>query len=272
MKIVLITLMSIISLFANHFQLVYTPDTTLQSGRTVNMVHTMIHPYSNRKTMDMGKQHLYKGKKEFLDVQEFYLIHKGIKTNLLKTLEKIKFKGKKRLAIAYKSKHKLKKMGDHLFVLKPAPYYSTLEGIYLQQITKTIVNIAGKPTDWDRELGLEAEIVPLSKPYGIWKGSSFSAMIKAQGIPVPFAKVEIEYLNSNIDMGELKMGEFKTNEQNQNFKTIEIKANEKGEFTFHLPKAGWWGFRALSVGLKKDYKQKELSIDAIMWVQVKDIN
>lgn len=269
MKIILITVAIFGSLFANHFQLVYTPETTLQSGKSVKMIHSMIHPYTDRKTMDMGKQH--KSAKTFLDVEEFYVVHKGIKTDLIKTLEHIQFKGKKRSGKSYQSKHKLKKMGDHLFVLKPAPYYSTLEGIYLQQITKTIVNIAGKPTDWDRELGLKAEIIPLSKPYGIWEGSSFSAMIKAQGIPVPFAKIEIEYLNSDVDMKNLKMGKYKTNEKNQNFKTIEIKANENGEFTFHLPRAGWWGFRAPHVGLKKDYQEKELSVEAIMWVQVKEV-
>ena len=268
MKIFLITIAVAVGLSANHFQLMYTPETTLESGRTVPMIHAMIHPYSDRKTMDMGKQH---DSEEFLAVEEFFVVHKGIKTDLIDTLEPIEFQGKKRVGKGYKSKHKLRKMGDHLFVLKPAPYYSTLEGIYLQQITKTIVNIAGKPTDWDRELGLEAEIIPLSKPYGIWEGSSFSAKVKASGIPVPFAKIEIEYLNSDVDIENLKMGEAKTEAPQQSFKTIEIKANERGEFTFHLPKAGWWGFNAKHIGLKKDYKEKELSIEGIIWVQVKEI-
>jgi len=268
MKKILIIVVIAGSLSANIFQLSFTPNTTLESGRTVNFVHTMIYPYTNKTALDIGRQH---NSDELLDIEEYYVVHKGIKTDLKKTLEDVKFKVKDKSAKAYKSKHRLKKMGDHLFVLEPSPYYSQLEGIYLQQITKTIVNIAGKPTDWDRELGLKAEIIPLSKPYGIWSGSSFSAMVKAEGIPVPFAHIEIEYLNSDMDMKNLKMGKFKTNEKNQNFKTIEIKANENGEFTFHLPRQGWWGFKATHVGLKKDYKQKELSIDAVIWVQVKDV-
>ncbi|NKQ40614.1 MAG: DUF4198 domain-containing protein [Sulfurovum sp.] len=268
-KIALSMLALAIAASANHFQLMYTPETTLQSGRTVKMIHAMIHPYTDRKIMDMGKQH--KGDKDFLEPEEFFVVHKGIKTDLMETLEPILFQGKKRAGKGYRSKHKLKKMGDHLFVLKPAPYYSTLEGIYLKQITKLLVNIAGKPTDWDRELGLEAEIIPLSKPYGIWEGSSFSAMVKAEGIPVPFAQIEVEYLNSEIDIENLKVGAFKTMAKNQNFKTIEFKANERGEFTFHLPKEGWWGFRAKHIGLKKDYKEKELSIEGIIWVQVKKV-
>ena len=269
MKIILIITTMMVTLFANHFQMMYTPQTTLNSGKTIQIAHAMIHPYSDRKTMDMGKQH--KGEKKFLDVEEFYVVHKGIKTDLIKTLEPIMFQGKKRAGRGYKSKHKVKKMGDHLFVIKPAPYYSTLEGIYLQQITKMVVNISGKPTDWARELGLEAEIVPLSKPYGIWKGSSFSGAVKASGIPVPFAKVEIEYLNSDIDMENFKMGEAKTVAPQQSFKTIEIKANERGEFTFYMPHAGWWAFNAKHVGLKKDYNEKELSIEAVIWVQAEEI-
>ncbi len=88
---------------------------------------------------------------------------------------------------------------------------------------------------------------------------------------MPFAKIEIEYLNSDVDIENLKMGEAKTEAPQQSFKTIEIKANERGEFTFHLPKAGWWGFNAKHIGLKKDYKEKELSIEGIIWVQVKEI-
>jgi cobalt/nickel transport protein len=50
-----------------------------------------------------------------------------------------------------------------------------------------------------------------------------------------------------------------------------IKANKDGEFTFGIPKAGWWGFAALGVGPDSEYKGKELSQDAVIWVQAKDM-
>lgn len=268
MKYFLVITVFALGLSANYFGITYTKDTTLDSGRTVPFIHTMIYPYSGKFVANMGKQH---DSGKLLDVKEFYSVHKGNKEDLLKTLEAIEFSSAKSKGKGYKSKHKLKKMGDHLFVLKSAPYYSELEGIYLQPITKTVVNIAGKPTDWDRELGLEAEIVPLSKPYGIWEGSSFSGMVKASGIPVPFAMIEVEYLNSEIDMKNNKMGKAKTNANHQSFKTIELKANERGEFTFHLPLAGWWGFTAKHVGLNKKYNGKELSIEGTIWVQVEKV-
>jgi cobalt/nickel transport protein len=50
-----------------------------------------------------------------------------------------------------------------------------------------------------------------------------------------------------------------------------IKANKDGEFTFTLPKAGFWGFCALGVGSDKEYKGKELSQDAVIWVEAKEM-
>ena len=59
-------------------------------------------------------------------------------------------------------------MGDNVFCLVPGPYYEAEEDIYIQQITKMVVNSAGFPTDWDAEVGLPTEIVPLDKPYALW--------------------------------------------------------------------------------------------------------
>lgn len=248
-------------------QLMYTPEMTLNTGKSINIIHAQLHPYTNIKNYDMGIQH---DSDERLESEEFYVMHKTIKTDLKDTLKPIIFTGENK-SKAYTSKYKAKKMGDHLFVMKPAPSYSEIEGVYLQMITKMIVNVSGKPTDWDKELGLDAEIIPLSKPYGIWAGSSFSGMVKAAGIPVPFANIEVELLNYDIDMENYKLGKMKTNAPQQSFKVIEIKANERGEFTFHLPQEGMWSFNAKSIGHNKKYKDRELSQDAIIWVEVKKI-
>jgi len=256
------------SLAFGQSQLMYTPQMTLNTGKTIHMVHAQMHPYTNLKNYDMGTQH--KKDEKALEPEAFYVVHKTIKTDLKDTLKPITFTGKNG-AKAYKSKYKAKKMGDHLFVMKPAPSFSKIEGVYLQMITKMVVNVAGKPTDWDKELGLDAEIIPLSKPYGVWAGSSFSGMVKASGIPVPFAEIEVELLNYEIDMKNNKTGKSLTNAPHQSFKVIEIKANERGEFTFHIPREGWWSFNAKGVGHNKKYKDRELSQDAVFWVEAKRI-
>jgi cobalt/nickel transport protein len=55
------------------------------------------------------------------------------------------------------------------------------------------------------------------------------------------------------------------------FGTMSIKANDRGEFTIGLPRAGWWGICALAVGPDVEHDGKALSQDAVMWIQVKDM-
>lgn len=249
-----------------HFQMLYTPNMALEKGKTVELRHVFTHPFSDEHTMDMGKQH---DTKTFSNVEEFFVINKGKKKDLKGSLKEITFKGNHNSGHAYSSKYKARRMGDHVLVLKPAPYYEANEDIYIQQITKTIINVAGTPTDWDAELGLKTEIVPLTKPYAIWEHGSFTGIVKSNGKPVPFAEIEVEYVNRDIDLKNNKMGKAKIQAPQDSFVTMGIKANKDGEFTFSIPKAGFWGFCALGAGPDKEFKGKELSQDAVIWVEAK---
>ena len=240
-----------------HFQMVYTPNTALEKGKTIEFKHVFTHPFADEHTMDMA------------GVEEFYVINKGKKKDLKDTLKPIAWKGKHNSGKAYESEYKARRMGDHLFVMKPVPYFEANEGIYIQQITKTVVNVAGTPTDWDAELGLKAEIVPLTKPYSIWEHGSFTGVVKSNGKPVPFAEIEVEYINNTPDMKNNTMGKNRYKAPQDSFVTMGIKANKEGEFTFSIPKAGFWGFCALGAGSDKEYKGKELSQDAVIWVEAK---
>ena len=251
-----------------HFQMVYTPNTALTKGKTIELRHVFTHPFADEHTMNMGQQH---DSKEFAPVEEFYVINKGKKKDLKNTLKEITFKGNHNSGHAYASKYKARRMGDHVIVLKPAPYYEANEDAYIQQITKTIVNIAGTPTDWDVELGLKAEIVPLTKPYAIWEHGSFTGIVKSKGKVVPYAEIEVEYLNRDVNLKTNSMGKDKIEAPQDAFVTMTIKANKDGEFTFAIPKAGFWGFCALGVGTDTEYKGKELSQDAVIWVEAKEM-
>ena len=251
-----------------HFQMVYTPNTALEKGKTIEFKHVFTHPFADEHTMDMGKQH---DTKKFSPIQEFYVINKKKKTDLKNTLKDITFKGNHNSGHGYTSKYKARRMGDHVLVMKPAPYYEANEDIYIQQITKTIVNVAGAPTNWDAELGLKAEIVPLTKPYAIWEHGSFTGIVKSNGKVVPYAEIEVEFINRDVDMKNNKMGKAKVEAPQDSFVTMGIKANKDGEFTFSIPKAGFWGFCALGVGSDKEYKGKELSQDAVIWVEAREM-
>ena len=243
-----------------HFQMIYTPESALEKATTIDLKLVFTHPFEAGHTMDMGAPEV------------FTVTRKGKTTGLLGTLKPIQWAGLTNSGAAYETSYKLRGMGDNVFCLTPSPYYEKEEDVYIQQITKMVVNTAGFPTDWDAEIGLPAEIVPLDKPYALWTGNVFRGIVKSDGEPVPFAEIEVEYLNHDplMDRNAFAKGAHVAAPQDA-FVTMTIKANVNGEFSFGIPKAGWWGFCALGVGPDKEHDGKELSQDAVIWVQARDM-
>lgn len=243
-----------------HFQMIYSPESALDRGKPIDLKLVFSHPFEAGHTMDMGAP------------EQFFVVRKGKKTDLLDTLKPIRWSSLTNSGKAYETSCKLRGMGDNVFCLVPAPYYEKEEEVYIQQITKAIVNTAGFPTDWDAEIGLPAEIVPLDKPYALWTGNVFRGIVKSEGRPVPYAEIEVEYLNHTPLMDKNAFAKEALAEAPQDaFVTMTIKANVNGEFSFGIPKAGWWGFCALGVGPAKEHQGKELSQDAVIWIQAVDM-
>jgi len=243
-----------------HFQMLYTPESAFVRSEKVTLKLVFTHPFEAGHTMNMDKP------------EQFFVIHKGKRTDLLQKLISIKWKSLTNEGKAWETTYRLKGMGDYIFCLVPAPYYEPSEDIYMQQITKVILNVAGIPTDWDKEVGLPAEIIPLDKPYALWVGNVFRGIVKAAGKPVPYAEVEVEYLNHNPLMKKNMFAkEAKIKAPQSSFITMTIKSDANGVFTFGIPKAGWWGFSAIGIGPKKKYKGKEFSQDAVIWIQAHEI-
>ena len=262
-----LTLLLVSSAFA-HFQMLYTPESALKQGGTIPLRMVFTHPFEDEHTMDMGKQH---DTDKLSSVEAFYVVSREQKTDLLGSLKQISFQGNENAGVGYAAEYAARRMGDHVFVLQPAPYFEANEDGYIQHITKMIVNVAGMPTDWNTVLGLKAEIVPLTPPYAVWAGSTFSGIVMSEGEPVPFAEIEIEYLNHDVDVVANAMGSPKFEAPQDSFVTLSLIADANGTFTFGLPKAGWWGFAAMGVGPDDEYKGKELSQDGVIWVQAKEM-
>jgi cobalt/nickel transport protein len=241
-----------------HFQMVYTPESALEKAAELPLKLVFTHPFEAGHTMDMGAP------------QKFVVLHKGETTDLTASLKPITWKSLTNTGKAYESSYTPRGMGDWVFALTPAPYFEASEESYIQQIAKLVINTAGSPTDWDAELGLPAEIVPLDKPYGLWAGNVFRGIVKGNGQPVPFAEIEVEFLNHEPDMKANAFAQKAQVEAPQDsFVTQTIKADANGMFVYAIPKAGWWGFCALGVGPEKTFKDKDLSQDAVIWVQAK---
>jgi cobalt/nickel transport protein len=248
-----------------HFQLLYTPDAALVDSKAVPLALVFSHPFNNGYTMDMGAPEAF-----------YVLSQRGAeaerrKTDLLQYLEPVAWSGNDTRAAAYVAhppRSVTRSLGDYTFVLEPAPYYEAQEDKYIQQITKTMINVGGVPGSWDEPLGLPVEIVPLDKPYANWVGGVFRAVITAGGQPVPHAEVEIEYLNHEPQIDELRFDPASKVVAPQNsFVTLSIRADALGQVTIGLPKAGWWGICALDLDDDLEHNGKPLSLDAVLWIK-----
>lgn len=235
-----------------HFQMILPSDDLINDGEDTELEIQLIftHPSGASHTMNMEKPEL------------FGVLHKGKEFDLTNTLESFTFHG----GDAWKTLFDAKGFGDFLFYLVPAPYYESTEDKYITQITKVVVNNLGMPTDWDAELGLQAEIVPLNKPYGLWTGNVFQGVVKMDGEPVPYAEIEVEHLNSQSFSG--LVGEAQEFPSDAHITQV-IRADENGVFSYGIPKSGWWGFAALMEAEKANDKDHEMG--AVMWVKAYDI-
>lgn len=165
--------------------------------------------------------------------------------------------------------YRIKRPGDHTFYLVPQPYWEPAEDLFIVHYTKVTVAALGLEDGWDQPVGLETEIVPLSRPYGLWTGNLFSGLVLLKGEPVPFAEVEVEYLNETANIGEF------VKPPADPFITQVVKADANGVFHYAMPRAGWWGFSALSEAdwtLPHGGQQKQVEIGAVFWVHTRDMD
>ncbi|RJR41707.1 MAG: DUF4198 domain-containing protein [Deltaproteobacteria bacterium] len=179
------------------------------------------------------------------------------KTDLLNTLQETKVLDNQ----AWKTKFTLKKPGIYAFYFDPQPYWEPAENKYIIHQTKAYVAAFGGEEGWDREVGLKAEIVPLTRPFGLYAGNVFQGVVKFKGKPVAGADVEVEYWNP----------EKKVAAPNDYFISQVVKTDKNGVFTFAPPQAGWWGFAALTTEkqavMHPDGKKKDAEYGAVLWVQ-----
>ncbi|MEM0967320.1 MAG: DUF4198 domain-containing protein [Verrucomicrobiota bacterium] len=150
--------------------------------------------------------------------------------------------------------------GDYTVVAKGAPFYESEEGLFIKQTSKVVVNAGGIEGAWNKPVGLPIEIVPLSRPYGLWAGSSFSAMVFVDGKPAPHVKVEIT----------LARGSEKLPELSELHDVATLYTDGVGMFTVSLPVAGWWGLSAISLPEETmkapDGKEVPVELDGLIWI------
>ncbi len=164
---------------------------------------------------------------------------------------------------AWRAYYPIDRPGDYIFYMEPQPYWEPAEDSYIIHYTKVVVNGFGKESGWDDEVGLKTEIIPLTRPYGIYAGNVFQGIVKVEGKPAPFTEVEIEYFNRG---GQSKAPAAP-------YITQVVKTDANGVFTYAVPKAGWWGFAALSTDSRTilhEGEPKPVEIGAVIWIKAEE--
>ncbi len=242
-----------------HFGLVLPSDdiVTQEDNKTITVGVKFLHPMEEHY-MEMARP------------KQFGVLHAGKTTDLTAKLSATKGKSpdQDQEYTWWQTTYKIRRPGDYTFFLEPAPYWEPAEDKYIVHYTKVCVNALGMEAGWDEPTGLPTEIIPLSRPYGLWTGNLFSGQVLVDGKPAANVEVEIEYLNESPDNIAV------IRPPADPYVTQVVKTDANGIFHYAMPKAGWWGFAALTDApwtLDHDGEAKSVELGAVYWVHVRDM-
>lgn len=232
---------------AAHYGMIIPSDPMLagEDGRSVDLTLSFSHPFEREGMV--------------LERPARFAVTVGEETiDLTDALDPATVMGKPGFTLT----HPIERPGTYVFYMEPRPYWEPAEDAFIVHHTKTYVTAFGDDEGWDAELGLPTEIVPLSKPFGLWAGNVFQGRVLRDGEPVPGAEVEVEFLN---DVGATAPDDLMI--------TQTVRADGDGVFTYAAPSAGWWGFAALSTAdhtLPHEGEEKPVELGAVLWVRFEE--
>ncbi len=231
-----------------HFQEIIPSADVLPEGGSVTVDLVFTHPVEGGPTMEMVKP------------AKMGVLTGGTVTDLLPELTEKPVDGK----AAWSVTRDLVEPGASVFFVEPKPYWEPSEGKYIVHYSKVVVDSYASGEGWDAMVGLPVEIQPLARPTGLWTGNEFRGVVLKNGEPVPFAEIEVEFINDGS-----------VTPPNDAFITQVIKADASGTFSYAMPRAGWWGFAALIEGdtpmTSPEGKEVPVEQGALMWVKATDM-
>jgi nickel transport protein len=214
--------------------------------KEIGILVQFTHPFEGGPQMQMDKP------------EKFGVVTGDKVADLLGTLKEKKVDGKS----IWETNFKITRPADYIFFLQPKPYWEPAENKFIVHVTKVIVDALGAEEGWDKpiakEAGIPAEIVPLTRPYGLYAGNLFTGQVLKDGKPVVDTNVEVEW-----------WGKGKTKAPTDLHVKQVVKTDSNGVFSFAMPKAGWWGFSAImeaDAPIKHEGKDKKVELGAVLWV------
>lgn len=241
-----------------HFGTIIPSDdiVTQNDAKKVRLALRFLHPMEGH-VMELAKP------------KRFGVLTEAGTTDLLPTLTEVKLKaGEGKSVSGWNAEYTVKRPGDATFFMEPQPYWEPAEDTFIIHYTKVCVNALGKEEGWDKPAGLETEIIPLTRPYGLWTGNVFTGRVLVKGQPAAGVAVEVEYLNESAPSAR------KIHPPSDPFITQVVTTDANGLFTYAMPRSGWWGFAALSTAdwtIKRGGADKPVEIGAVYWVHTTDL-
>ena len=143
--------------------------------------------------------------------------------------------------------------GAYHFIMQSKAIWQPEENRFTQYTVKVQVPAHGSSTGWDMASGTGLEITPLSRPFGMCAGMSFTGQVMRDGKPVAGALLEAARLDPSAKIDAPPLPEDGKDARGKNrskppvplssFQPVqELKADSQGIFTFACPTPGWWVF------------------------------
>jgi len=227
-----------------------TDDVDQTSGREVGLALTFTHPFETGPVMQL------------LQPVSFGVLVGGTERHDLAPLLTAVRRGEGQ---GFFAAYRVRRPGAHIFHVSPQPYWEPGEGKWIVHYTKVVVPAYGSGEGWAAPVGLPVEIRPLTRPFGLWSGNLFQGIVLQNGVPAPFATVEVEL--HNAPYGLVAPTDFHV--------TQVITADGDGVFSYAIPHTGWWGFAALLEAAdprpSPDGAPAPVELGALIWVYAHDI-
>ncbi|MCW8329117.1 DUF4198 domain-containing protein [Photobacterium sp. SDRW27] len=241
------------SLFASpyswgHFLAITPQNQVIENGaeRTQDFDVYFTHPMTQGPIMAIDKP------------EEIGYWRLGKKEILSENLKEISIEQQK----AWSLKHQFRRPGTYTFYVNQKPYIEKSENIAIAQYAKVVMDTFAAGEEWAPQLNTPVEIIPLTRPFGLWTNSVFTGRVLKNGKPAAGVSVEVEYDNkSNVPIIKDAYAKHITT------------TNAYGEFSVTLPKAGWWGIAALVEAdepIEIDGKSYPLEQAGVIWLQAVD--
>lgn len=261
----------IVNLTVGVFFSVFLAAANAHFGSIIPSDDIVSHVDSNK--LELEVKFIHPMEMHYMDMEkpkQFGVFLGGRRLDLVETLEPVKGRSpdQNQDFTFWKTKYQIKQPGDYTFYVVPSPYWEPAEDLFIVHYAKVCINAFGMEENWEEAVGLETEIIPLTRPYGLWTGNIFTGQVLLNGKPVPHAEIEIEYLNESKNNKSIVIP------PSDPYVTQVVKADANGIFSYAMPRAGWWAFSALNEAewkLQYNGKEKAVEIGAVYWVHVTDM-